>query len=75
MGIEIKITCDGCGLVAYQDIEEQGPEVYLPDDWITVEDTNNHWLYFHSDDCYTSWIKRENRLDDLKNYMNATPMA
>ena len=71
MPVEIKIICDGCRLTVNQDINEQGPEVYLPDNWLTVEDSDN-WLYFHSDGCYKEWLRKQNRLDDTQNLI---PMA
>ena len=74
MPVEIKIICDNCGLTINQDINEQGSEIYLPNNWLTVED-NDSWLYFHSNECYREWLKKQDRLDDIWDYENSVPMA
>ena len=74
MPVEIKIICDECRLTVNQNIDEEGPEVYLPDNWLTVED-NGSWLYFHSRECHKEWLRKQGRLDDIQDYENLVPIA
>ena len=74
MPVEIKIICDGCGLTVNQDINEQGSEVYLPNNWLTVEE-DGKWLYFHSDKCYKDWLRKQGKIDEIEEYENGEWIA
>lgn len=69
-------TCTGCGKVEEKELKltednwqdyDWGPG--CPEDWLQVshdEKTDTHFLFFHSDDCYKTWLRGQGRLEEIK---------
>jgi hypothetical protein len=53
-----------------------GPGV--PGGWLQIvhdEKTGQHYLFFHSDECYLLWLERQGRYSEIEDFRNAVWVA
>ena len=50
-------------------IDEWGPGI--PDGWIQIPEdtiTGRAYIFFHEDECYKNWLRRQGRVEELEEF-------
>ena len=58
----ITTTCDVCG---FTELAEENTRGSSGARWIREYGNN---MFFHSEDCYKAWLRKQGRLSDLKKF-------
>ena len=75
-------TCTGCGKVVEKELQLTEESCYgfgwtdiwgpgWPKGWMQIpydEVTDTHYLFFHNHNCYKNWLRKQDRLEEIREF-------